>query len=149
MKLVFLNEQHSLLPVQIQLLDGKLGKAWRLEQVPASGWTIEETVDVYRRLRNDLDAVVFASPLPLLLALFSMLDGAAYGTPNPVVTWLFVKERRAHNERRVEDGREVVVLESRLEQEWKLLRIDDVWGATYEPCHQDTREREEKGEADG
>ena len=70
---VILNEQHTLLEEQKTLLDDKFGKQWVILSVPAEGWNRSEIGEVAKRLVND--TVVFASPIPLLLATLAYEQG--------------------------------------------------------------------------
>ena len=68
---VILNEQHSLLPAQTALLDAKFGAGgWKIFPVPATGWTRQEIETLAVELAEPARAlaVVFASPIPLLIA---------------------------------------------------------------------------------
>lgn len=64
--LVVLNEQHTLLPQQIELLEEKFSGDYILFPVPPSGWTAEEMEQIAKETTQD---VVFASPVPYLQGL--------------------------------------------------------------------------------
>jgi hypothetical protein len=68
---VIINEQHSLMPNQIELLDQKFGQEnWERFNVPATGWTLEEQKELSHKLcgkKSEVKTVVFASPLPVMI----------------------------------------------------------------------------------
>jgi len=70
---VVLNEQHTLLDNQKELISNKFGDQWEILSVPAAGWNRKEIGEVAKRLVND--TVVFASPIPLLLATLAYEQG--------------------------------------------------------------------------
>jgi len=60
---IIINEQHSLLEEQEQILN-KTYTTWEKLLVPASGWTIEEIKEVAIKLEG---VVIFVSPIPVLI----------------------------------------------------------------------------------
>jgi hypothetical protein len=64
---VILNEQHSLMEEQQQLLNEKFGDNWEIVPVPANGWTLAEQHKKVVELVNKYGDVVFASPVPFLM----------------------------------------------------------------------------------
>lgn len=104
--LVLINEQHSLMPAQEEILKEKFGQ-WEFVKVPATGWTIDEMKNVAQDLylalveakpafpgakNNKMKAVmtsntekhntaiVFVSPIPYLLKELTRLS--VTGVPN-------------------------------------------------------------------
>ena len=77
--LLIINEQHSLFLEQEEILNKK-GSFKKIE-VPATGWTLEEQRQVVEELMklldNKHDAIVFASPVPYLLKVMSLLSAEA------------------------------------------------------------------------
>lgn len=75
--LVVLNEQHSLLPQQKEILD-KNFSYWEIYRISKNGMTVQEQknlVDMFcRRLPKDT-AIVFASPIPLVIAKLAYMVG--------------------------------------------------------------------------
>lgn len=65
---VIINEQHSLLPEQEEILNSRFG-AWEFLRVPANGWTLAEMKTIAKALEGE--DVVFCSPVPVLLGLVS------------------------------------------------------------------------------
>lgn len=104
--LVLINEQHSLMPAQEEILKEKFGQ-WEFVKVPATGWTIDEMKNVaqdlylalveakpaFPRAKNNKmkavmtsntgkhnTAIVFVSPIPYLLKELTRLS--VTGVPN-------------------------------------------------------------------
>ncbi len=76
--LLVINEQHSLMPEQETLLKEKFG-TWESVLVPASGWT-RDYMEGQARIWADRHLnIVFASPIPTLLALVSYYAGYGKG----------------------------------------------------------------------
>lgn len=71
--LVVLNEQHKLLPEQVELLH-QAGK-YEIVPIPATGWTLDQMEAEHKKLMGNV--VVFASPVPVLLAKLSYSSGYA------------------------------------------------------------------------
>ncbi len=72
--LIVINKAHSLMRGQISLLDAKFGVGgWERFDIPEEGLTSEEIVHLATGWMNDgeLGAIVFASPIALLLKLVS------------------------------------------------------------------------------
>jgi len=68
---VVLNEQHSLMPNQEEVLNEEY-KSWEIFGVPAGGWTAVEMEEKVEELKGDV--VIFASPVPALMALLARTD---------------------------------------------------------------------------
>ena len=72
--IVILNEQHTLMEEQKQLLNATFGEEkWEIKKVPAEGWTKEQMDEEFYKL--DLCNVIFASPIPYLLKKLSYNSG--------------------------------------------------------------------------
>ena len=71
--IVIINEQHSLLPSQIEILDKKFGKdKWDRLVVPTSGWTLSEMKEKISSFMNCGESFVpnnfvFVSPVPAMM----------------------------------------------------------------------------------
>ena len=73
---VVLNEQHKLMDDQKRILDERFGtENWELFLVPKSGWKLEQMKEVAKKLLTGItcysEVVVFASPVPALMALIA------------------------------------------------------------------------------
>jgi len=64
---VILNEQHSLMPNQIEILNRNFS-AFEIIPVPASGWSLSEMFRVSEKLRQSRSKLIFASPVPGLMS---------------------------------------------------------------------------------
>jgi len=65
---VIINEQHTLLQDQVDLLNHVYGVGmWERLDVPASGWTKDEMEAVVAE--NGHNNLIFASPIPLLIGM--------------------------------------------------------------------------------
>lgn len=76
--IVILNEQHSLKPEQEQLLLGKF-EAFEILPVPSEGWTLEQITDIANNLFATQNTIVFASPIPAMIAMLSRWYGMLEG----------------------------------------------------------------------
>lgn len=66
---IIINEQHTLVRGQQDILNDKYGiDRWELHLVPASGWTLAEQKKQESTLLAHPGDVIFASPVPFLLA---------------------------------------------------------------------------------
>ena len=63
--LVVVNEDHTLLPEQREILQNRFGTSWKTVAVPRRGWTIKEQKKFAQSLKGE--RVVFVSPIPFLL----------------------------------------------------------------------------------
>jgi len=89
---VIINEQHVLLKEQHDQILNIFGNNWTYMVVPSDGWSIDDINNIVGELRDE-DAVVFVSPVPLLLRDLSFERGFAQASEYPQI-WLFVKENR-------------------------------------------------------
>ena len=109
--LVFLNEQHKLLPIQVDLLNKNFGEGnWGIFPIPAEGLSLQDIKNILAISRSA--RVVLASPVPALLAGFASLAGQGEGH-----VWIF------HNE-----FREAIEVEGRIihglhPKGWELVNV--------------------------
>jgi len=110
--IVIINEQHSLLPEQKEILKERFG-SWKTIEVPASGWELDEMKEVKEKLYRKLaeikgnnillkeydNTVVFVSPVPYLIKELSLKSQSGDWGDNPNKVQLF-KVRVFHNDRR-------------------------------------------------
>jgi hypothetical protein len=75
---VIINEQHTLMAEQRQILDTKYDK-WEFVKVPAEGWTLNEQKEQSQKLQSDSVDIIFASPVPYLLCSCTYLFGFSMG----------------------------------------------------------------------
>jgi hypothetical protein len=73
---VVLNEQHKLMNDQVKILDAQFGEEkWEIFLVPKNGWNLEEMKEIAEKLVTGTtcygESVVFASPIPALMALIA------------------------------------------------------------------------------
>ena len=127
--IVIINEQHSLLPDQNRILNSYFD-SYELYKVPADGWTIEEMNeevddDLIQNNYNSSKAIVFASPVPYLLAHCASVSGridtarVEYGSEHPeLYVYLFHNDKREKKELPNDKVISVVAKEG-----WQLVRI--------------------------
>ncbi len=113
--IVIMNEQHTLLPEQEQIITNTFG-SWEFLKVPASGWTLEEQKKIKDTVVNGVDlhgahgkagSVVFVSPVPYLYGRLQLESGyfmgswdgncGAYGKINSTV-YVFHNDKREKKE---------------------------------------------------
>ena len=78
--IVIINEQHSLLPEQKQLIARLDGIGGTLK-VPRNGWTLQEIYQVEKRLHEEntgSQRYIFVSPVPVLLGLLCRWSSKVY-----------------------------------------------------------------------
>ena len=93
---IIINEQHTLLPEQEELLKEKFG-TWQTILVPATGFTREERAIICDTIRGN---VVFVSPIPgmiLDLAVRASLEFCNNGSQT-VRPWVFSNDTREKRE---------------------------------------------------
>ena len=103
---VILNEQHSLLPEQVKLLDAQFDE-WNIFHVPSSGWSLQEMEEIRKQGEGN---IVFASPIPLLISKWSVDAFQNAQLENPEfwglgrskskarTVWLFCNDQRVKQE---------------------------------------------------
>ena len=116
---VIINEQHSLLKEQEQILLDKF-ESWELLKVPASGWTLAEQKRIAAELVADaMRSVtpVFASPVPALLNFVAQdigyKQGEGWRTATPMV---FHNDRREKKE--LSNGKVIMTVAA---EGWELV----------------------------
>ena len=69
--IVILNEQHSLMDNQKEVLNAKYDDNWEILDVPKNGWTADQMKSVSKDIVGMADDgdVIFASPIPYLIKL--------------------------------------------------------------------------------
>jgi len=104
-----MNEGHTLLPQQKELLDSR-AHHYEILSVPAKGWTVEEMDVVQARLAErfihlggSVDAVVFVSPIAYLLK--SLLTYIHFMVPLEEQPSVFVMHNDRREAKEVPDGR--------------------------------------------
>ena len=110
---IFINEQHSLLPEQEQLLKENFGynEDFEFIKIPAEGYNLQQMQDIYMRLRKGY--AVFVSPVPVLLG---TVAGMAYMTE--VAVYVFHNDNREKKE--LPDGR---IIQTVAKTGWQLIRV--------------------------
>lgn len=103
---IFSNETHTIMSEQESLLNS-LGD-FEIVSIPSSGWNIEQQNSIFQKYKND--KVVFLSPVPLLLALFSANSTGS--------VFLFHNDRR--NKKELPNGNIISVVS---EHGWQLIKI--------------------------
>jgi len=75
--ILIINEQHSLLPEQKEILSNRF-ENWEVLPVPSTGWTAKDMQEtaLYLSCQEEVNAV-FASPIPYLLKLACTMDNVA------------------------------------------------------------------------
>ena len=127
---VVINEQHNLLPGQIELLSAMNHERY---EVPATGWTVAEQISHAETIGKNYDAVVFVSPVPVMIAKISLLMGMQEGEKDagirivpqgihvPRKLFIFAKEKRASKEYAIEGDN--IQISSKLSDEFVLVEI--------------------------
>jgi len=72
---VVINEQHSLLPDQERALKEAGFEQFELLKIPASGLTKKEQIELAEKLVDEERVIVFASPVPVLMAQVAFCAG--------------------------------------------------------------------------
>jgi len=98
---LIINEQHSLFPEQEKILK-KFGR-YETIKVPFDGWTLEEMRKIATRFDFWTDSVIFASPVPYLLARLAAEAGNVAAIAGPVRdetrgVWVFHNDCREKKE---------------------------------------------------
>lgn len=98
---IVMNEQHTLLSDQTRVLDEHFPGGWSLLPVPADGWTLAEMRKIASRIC--VGNVVFASPVPALLAMLARESGWRSGIKDqislePLRVWVLHNDNRVAKE---------------------------------------------------
>ena len=112
---VVINESHTLLPEQEEILNREFPDGWELLKVPVSGWTLEEMDSVMDNAR-DWGNVIFISPVPYMLKTLSQWQGEDNGLGWTPKVRLFHNDRREKKE--LPNGRIVSVV---AREGWQLV----------------------------
>lgn len=127
--IVIINEQHSLLSDQNRILNSYFD-SYELYKVPAEGWSIKQMNeqvdnDIIQENYNYSKAIVFASPVPYLLAHCASVSGRIdtaredYGLAIPeLYVYLFHNDKREKKE--LPNGKVISVV---AKEGWQLVRI--------------------------
>ena len=116
---VIINEQHSIIKQQKQILKNKFGE-YEIVEVPTEGWTVEEIKEKTKKLEGE--TVVFVSPVPLLIKLLSFISGDEAGQSylggtcnNLTKVFIFHNDRREKKE--LDNGKVIYTVS---QTGWKL-----------------------------
>ena len=86
--LVIINEQHTLLDVQNEILLNRFGvDGWNTLPVPAKGWTQEEMDAIMASDIFKTKTVVFVSPIPYLIKMLTAAAMANMHLPNIITRY--------------------------------------------------------------
>ena len=86
--LVIINEQHTLLDVQNEILLNRFGvDGWNTLPVPAKGWTQEEMDAIMASDIFKTKTVVFVSPIPYLIKMLTAAAMANMHLPNIITKY--------------------------------------------------------------
>lgn len=108
---IFINEQHKILPEQLNILNETFKEeGYEFWYVPADGYTLEQIKDISNQ---KFDGVVFISPIPVLIG---MLAAKATETNNKV----FVFHNDKRDKKELPDGRIIQVVSL---TGWELVRV--------------------------
>ena len=110
---VVINQQHSLFPIQRDLLDQKF-PGWEPRFIPASGWSLEQQIHFCKEELVGVGSVVFVSPVPYILARLSFLSGQGI----PIGIYIFINEKRVKKE--LPNGK---IIQTVAPDGWKLVLI--------------------------
>ena len=122
--IIIINEQHSLLPQQEQLIRKKLGQEIELKKIPSegiNGQQIEELAEQLNRLHDT--NIVILSPIPLLLARLAHYSGecdtlALYGGSSGNSIYILHNDKREKKE--LPNGKVISVV---AQEGWELIGI--------------------------
>ena len=114
--LVFLNEQHTLLPSQEDALNARF-ETWNLIRVPATGWTLsemDETLNAILPMTN----VVFGSPIPYMI-------GAASSRARNEMWGVFIlhNDKRCAKEVKDRETGQTKVIHTLAPDGWQLVQV--------------------------
>ncbi|APC82206.1 hypothetical protein [Clostridium botulinum] len=116
--IVILNEQHSLMEEQKELLLKRF-KSFEVLSVPKDGWSLEEMKDIVNNLHIgavniEMKNIIFASPIPALMKLIS--EEVSMESCNPSEWFVFHNSKREKKE--LPNGKIVSVVAS---TGWELV----------------------------
>ena len=110
---VVINQQHSLFPIQRDLLDQKFS-GWEPRFIPASGWSLEQQIHFCKEELRGVDRVVFVSPIPYVLARLYFMSGQGI----PIGIYIFINEKRVKKE--LPNGK---IIQTVAPDGWRLISI--------------------------
>ena len=98
--IVIINEQHTMFPQQVELLNSTYDE-WETLLVPAAGWSKEEQEEKSGEIQNHWRDIVFASPVPYLMIMCAQREGKAieaqyWGQHSPETSCVYL----LHNDKR-------------------------------------------------
>ena len=112
--LVIINEQHSLLPDQVLILNHTFKENLETKKVPAQGWTWTEQENIAREIiEMNITHVIFVSPVPVLLRELSYHWGR--NSNNPIIL-VFHNDNRQKKE--LPNGKTISVI---AKEGWQLV----------------------------
>ena len=86
--LVIINEQHTLLDSQVELLLNRFGvDGWNTLPVPAEGWNRTEMDAVMASEDFETETVVFVSPIPYMIKMLTAAAMANMHIPNIITDY--------------------------------------------------------------
>ena len=122
--IVIINEQHSLLPQQSELIRKKLGEEIELRKIPAEGINRQEIEELAKELSlfHNVNIVVL-SPIPLLLGRLAHYSGecdtlALYGGSSGNSIYILHNDRREKKE--LPNGK---IISTVAQEGWELIGI--------------------------
>ena len=122
--IVIINEQHSLLPQQSELIRKKLGEEIELRKIPAEGINRQEIEELAKELSllHNVNIVVL-SPIPLLLGRLAHYSGecdtlALYGGSSGNPIYILHNDKREKKE--LSNGKVISVV---AQEGWELIEI--------------------------
>ena len=120
---VILNEQHKLLPLQIAALE--LLDSYEIMSVPAKGWTVQQQYEIAYDILHKVDGwgnIVFASPVPVLLAVLSTI----LSQDSRYEIYVFHNDKREKKE--LSNGRIIYTV---AQEGWQLVSISRLCANVY------------------
>ena len=122
--IVIINEQHSLLPQQSEIIRKKLGEEIELRKIPAEGINRQEIEELAKELSllHNVNIVVL-SPIPLLLGRLAHYSGecdtlALYGGSSGNPVYILHNDKREKKE--LPNGK---VISTVAQEGWELIGI--------------------------
>ena len=97
---VVINEQHSLLPDQERALKKAGFEKFEFVKIPASGLTKAEQLELAEDLEKEGGCIVFASPVPVLMAKVAFWTGYGAASDNVPLKGCFLRVFVLHNDKR-------------------------------------------------
>ena len=121
--IIIINEQHSLLPQQSEIIRKELGQEIELRKIPAEGINrqqIEELAEELNRL-NNINIVVL-SPIPLLLGRLAYTSGEIDGRYDCVCprNHIYILHNDQREKKELPNGKIISVV---AQEGWELIEI--------------------------